>query len=98
MAVNTFSDPRVIEFYRCGFPSVYAQIGANALHAKLVNQLGESNQLILIDTRPALDGQHEKFIDLVHLTQAGRQSLAEAIYRAIEAPLRNSIGVAGSAE
>jgi lysophospholipase L1-like esterase len=96
MAVNQSSDAAVIEFYRGGFPSVYTQIGANALHAKLVNQLGESNQLLLIDTRSALDGQHEKFIDLVHLTQEGRQSLAEVVYRAIEAPLKNSIGVAGN--
>ncbi len=93
MAVNSGSDAGVIEFYRGGFPSVYAQIGANELHTKLVKQLAEDSELLLIDTHPALDGQHEKFIDLVHLTQEGRQSLAETIYRSLESPLRNLIGV-----
>jgi lysophospholipase L1-like esterase len=98
MAVNQVSDPKVIEFYRGGFPSVYAQIGANELHSSLVSQLGRENQILLIDTQPALDGQNEKFIDLVHLTQEGRQSLAEAVYRAIETPLRNLVGAAGISE
>jgi lysophospholipase L1-like esterase len=89
MAVNQGSEPGVIEFYRGGFPSVYAQMGANELHTQLVKQLGNENGLILVDTQSALDGQHEKFIDLVHLTQEGRQSLAEAIYRGLEATLRN---------
>ena len=93
MAVNSGSDVRVIEFYRGGFPSVYSQMGANELHTKLVTRLAEDNELLLIDTHPDLDGRHEKFIDLVHLTQEGRQSLAETIYRSLESPLRGMIGV-----
>jgi hypothetical protein len=65
---------------------------------KLVNQLGQEQSLILIDTRPALDGHHEKFIDLVHLTQEGRESLAEAIYDAIKAPIIKLIGATRAAE
>ena len=92
MAVNSASDAGVIEFYRGGFPSVYAQMGANELHTRLVKQLAEDNELLLIDTHPALDGQHQKFIDLVHLTQEGRQALAETVYRSLEGPLRKRIG------
>jgi lysophospholipase L1-like esterase len=54
--------------------------------------LGTESGLILIDTQSTLNGQHEKFIDLVHLTQEGRQSLAEAIYQGLEVPLRNLNG------
>jgi phospholipase/lecithinase/hemolysin len=43
----------------------------------------------LVDTRPALDGRPDYFIDLVHLTQEGRQRLAETILAGIAPCLTN---------
>jgi lysophospholipase L1-like esterase len=87
MAVNRASDPAVIEFYRAGFPSVYAQIAANEVHSRLVERLAKENGLRCLDTHIALDGQDEKFIDRVHLTQRGRNDLAEAIFSGIREQL-----------
>ena len=36
-----------------------------------------------MDTHPNLDGDHDKFIDLMHFTQAGRQQLAETMFAGI---------------
>jgi lysophospholipase L1-like esterase len=80
MAVNRESPREVVEFYRLCFPSVYAQIAANEAHSSIVRTLArEHPDVILIDTEPVLDGQHEFFIDLIHLTQEGRNKMAEAI-------------------
>ncbi len=84
MAVNTGSDPEVLGFYRTGFPSVYALVRANLAHSFLVRELGRQYpEVCLADSHPGLDGTHEKFIDLVHLTQEGRQQLAENLFPAV---------------
>ncbi|MGO8677876.1 MAG: hypothetical protein ACLQVX_18660 [Limisphaerales bacterium] len=36
-----------------------------------------------MDTHPGLDGLHEKFIELVHFTEEGRQQMAETMFAAI---------------
>ena len=92
MAVNNQSDPDVIEFYRSGFPLVKWQIEANRLHSALVLDIVRQNpDGWLVDTHPHLDGEHEKFIDLVHLTQEGRQQLAESIFAGIKPILEKDL-------
>lgn len=85
MAVNTNSDPNVIEFYREVFPSVYPAIKVNVMHSMLVKELcREHPEVILADTNPELDGQHSKFIDLVHFAPEGDRQLAENFFAAIK--------------
>jgi lysophospholipase L1-like esterase len=84
MAVDRGSAREVVEFYRPGFPSVYWQIGANEAHSELVRELARGDPEVgLVETGPGLDGRHEQYIDLVHLTQAGRRQLAENIFEGI---------------
>ncbi len=84
MAVNGDSPADVIEFYRAGFPSVQWDIRANQAHSLLVGQITrEHPEICPVDTHPGLDGEHEKFLDLVHFTQTGRQQLAENMFAGI---------------
>jgi lysophospholipase L1-like esterase len=57
----------------------------------------EHPDVCCIDTHRNLDGEHEKFIDHVHLTQEGRQQLAENIYAGIEQTLRGELNRPASA-
>ena len=84
LAVNNQSDPAVIEFYREAFPGVYAFIKVNLLHSLLVKTLCEQNrELCFVDTNPHLDGEHEKFIDLVHFAPEGDHQMAETMFASI---------------
>jgi lysophospholipase L1-like esterase len=84
MAVNDRSDRDVVEFYQASFPSVRGQILGNLVHSMIVQKMAEQHpEVCLVDTHPHLDGDHEKFIDLVHLTQDGRQQLAETLFAGI---------------
>jgi lysophospholipase L1-like esterase len=92
MAVNSQSPPDVVDFYRSGFPLVSWQIQANVLHAQLVEQIARQYpETCLVDTHPNLDGEHEKFVDLVHLTQEGRQQLAETFFAGIRTILERDL-------
>ena len=84
MAVNRRNPPSDVIFYREIFPLVRWQIEANELHSALLRALAaQTPKVSLIDTHPGLDGQPRQFIDLVHLTQEGRQQLAESIFTGI---------------
>ena len=92
MAVNTQSPPDVVDFYRSGFPQGQWQIQANVLHSRLVEQIAQQHPgICLVDAHPHLDGEHERFVDLVHLTQEGRQQLAETFYAAIKPILEQDL-------
>ncbi|MGO8676372.1 MAG: SGNH/GDSL hydrolase family protein [Limisphaerales bacterium] len=85
MAVNPRSDPDVIGFYQGTFPSVYGLMRANLAHSLMVAELARQHpEVCLADTHPGLDGAHEKFIDLAHLTQEGRRQLAENIFAVVK--------------
>ena len=97
MAVNRRSDPDALEFYRVGYPGIAAQIVANVAHTKLLEQLARQHpEITLVDTQPALDGQHELFIDAVHFTQEGRQRLAETFFASLKPILEQDCGSADS--
>lgn len=81
MAVNASSPPAVMDFYEGVFPLIKWQIQANEAHSQIVEQLAKQNpQVTLINTHANLDGRHERFIDVVHFTQTGRDQLAETIF------------------
>jgi hypothetical protein len=92
MAVTPDSSSDVIEFYRAAFPAVYWDINANRMHGELVQELvREHSDVIPVDMHPGLDGRHEKFVDLVHMTQEGRQQAAENAFAAIQGTLRRDL-------
>ncbi len=84
MAVNASSPPEVIEFYRGGFPSVNYSIMANRVHNLLIGELARQHDGVrFVDTSDGLDGAHDRYIDLVHFTQPGRDRLAANLYAGI---------------
>jgi lysophospholipase L1-like esterase len=94
MAVNKQSEPSVIDFYRgCLEARLDTFIAANPIHSLIVAQLAAQHpEVCLMDTHPHLDGEHEKFIDTVHLTQEGRRQLAENIFAGIRKILVEDVG------
>jgi lysophospholipase L1-like esterase len=93
MAVNQTSDPKVIDFYRGGGTrAAYGFMRANAVHSIIVRQLAEEHpKVIFVDTHPHLDGEHEKFIDLIHLTAEGERQLAENMFDGISNILQQDL-------
>ena len=84
LAVNSHSSLDVVKFYQATFPSVFGLIRANMAHSLLVEQMTQQDpRICFVDTHPHLDGANENFIDLAHLTQDGRQQLAENIFVSI---------------
>jgi lysophospholipase L1-like esterase len=65
---------------------------ANAVHSLIVSQLAaEHPEVIFVDTHPHLDGEHEKFIDLIHLSAEGERQLAENMFDCISNVLRQDL-------
>ena len=92
MAVNDRSDTDVVGFYGMVFAMVHRYIEANLAHTKMVKRLvTEHPEVCFVNTHPGLDGHHNLFIDLVHLTQKGRQQLAENIFAGIKPILEQDL-------
>jgi lysophospholipase L1-like esterase len=93
MAVNQASDPKVIDFYRGGGTrAAYGFMRANAAHSIIVGKLAQEHpEVIFVDTHPHLDGDHEKFIDLIHLTADGERQLAENMFDGIRGALQQDL-------
>ncbi len=88
MAVNQESSPEMVSFYQAGFPIVRWEIRANRVHSLIVNEMVKAHPEVgFIDMNSNLDGSSEKYIDLVHFTQSGRQQLAETIFAGIRKDL-----------
>ena len=99
MAVNSRSDPDVVEFYRKTFPAVLWQMKANEVHSAIVQELAQQHpEVCLVDTRPHLDGEHAHFTDLIHFTQDGRQQLAETFFAGIRKILEEDLSRPGPAD
>jgi lysophospholipase L1-like esterase len=93
MAITKDSDPKVTDFYQY-FGHQAASIGtmANSIHSEIIRQLTAQNpDVCFVDTHSNLDGDHRKFIDLVHLTQEGRNQLAENVFAAIQKTLAKDL-------
>jgi lysophospholipase L1-like esterase len=95
MAVNQASDPRVIDFYRGGGTrAAYGFIRANAAHSLIVSQLAAENpEVCFVDTHPHLDGDHEKFIDLIHFSGDGDRQLATNMFNGIRDLLQKDLAL-----
>ena len=92
MSVNEQSDPAVIAFYRGAFGAAYQQMRANVAHSFIVRQLAMKHpEVCLVDTHPHLDGENDHFIDLVHLTESGREQLAENVFAGIRRVLEEDL-------
>jgi lysophospholipase L1-like esterase len=93
MAVNQASDSRVIDFYRGGGTrAAYGFIRANTVHSIIVGELAAQNPAVcLVDTHPHLDGDHEKFIDLIHFSSEGERQMAENIFAGISNVLQQDL-------
>lgn len=92
MAANEQSAPAVVEFFQVGHPQAPWQIQANRAHSVLVRQLAaQAPEVCFADTHPGLDGEHDKFIDLVHLAPAGERQLAESIFNALRPALETDL-------
>jgi len=92
MAVNAHSDLKLVEFYREGSPAIYPCIQVNVMHSTLVAALAaQHTNICFVDTHPHLDGEHDKFIDAVHLAPAGDRQLAETIFEGISNFLQHAL-------
>jgi lysophospholipase L1-like esterase len=99
MAANESTPRRVVNFYRGRFPAVVWWIKANEVHSMIVRQLAQQHpEVRFVDTHPNLDGDNDKFIDLMHFTQDGRQQLAETIFANIRAVLERDLAVPAQAK
>jgi hypothetical protein len=99
MAVNSESDPDLIQFYRGGFPAIYFQIKANRAHSTIVEKLAaEYPNICFVDTHPRLDGEHDKFADLMHFNVQGEEQIAETFFTGIRTILERELGVTAAAK
>jgi hypothetical protein len=93
MAVNQSSDAKVIDFYRGGGArNAIGFVRANAVHSQIVRELAARYQEVcFVDTHPHLDGEHEKFIDVIHLSPEGERQLAENVFAGISNILKTDL-------
>jgi lysophospholipase L1-like esterase len=93
MAIDEKSGRNLINFYSgFGAGTLCVRTGVNAVHSEIVQQLAEQNPgVCFIDTHPGLEGEHNKFIDIVHFTQEGRRRLAENIFAGIRQRLKEDL-------
>ena len=97
MAINNRSDPRVAQFYQQAFPVMYLDVKANEVHSGIVRQLTtEHPDVCFVDTHPGLDGDNDKFTDMVHMTEEGRQQLALNIFESIRGLLQRDLASTAS--
>jgi lysophospholipase L1-like esterase len=94
MAANQASSQEVIDFYNSSYGhTVRSFVRNNAIHSLIVSQLAAENpEVCLVDTHSHLDGEHEKFIDLIHFTGEGDRQLAENIFAGIRKTLQQDLG------
>jgi len=94
MAINSQSDPDVIQFYRLMDAQVDWLIAANVVHSTIVSELTRQHpDVLFVDTHPHLDGEHDKFIDFIHFDAEGDRQLAENIFAGIANCVANDLGV-----
>jgi lysophospholipase L1-like esterase len=92
MSLNGHSTPEAVEFFRPAYPAVRSFIRANEAHSALVRQLVQQHpDVSLVDTQPRLDGDTDKFLDLIHFTQEGDRVMAETFFAGIEEVLKEDV-------
>jgi hypothetical protein len=97
MAVNSASDPDVVKFYRGTFPSVQPTIQVNEMHSQLVRELARLHpEVCFVDTHPQLDGEHSKFVDLVHFAPEGDLQMGQTFFGSLSNLLREEFAAGRS--
>ncbi|MFO0916708.1 MAG: hypothetical protein U0872_00125 [Planctomycetaceae bacterium] len=93
MAVNEQSPDEAVRFYEQGFPDVQYMIQANRLNSAMLPAVfADAGGSRLIDVQPHLDGAWEQhYLDLVHLSEVGKQQLAENVYEGIRDLLKPAL-------
>jgi len=92
LAVNSGSEQEVVDFYHRTYPELRWTIRANEAYTTMLTAMARDEPTIhLVDTRPGLDGDFTKFTDLMHLTQTGRQKVADAFFAASEPILKAAV-------
>jgi lysophospholipase L1-like esterase len=93
LAVNQASNPKVIDFYRGGGArAALGFIRANAAHSLIVSQLAaQYPEVCFVDSHPHLDGEHEKFIDVIHFSAEGERQMAENVFAGIRGVLQKDL-------
>lgn len=92
MAIDEASEREALEFYQVGYPTAPWLLKVNAAHTELVELLGRSYPGVSIaDTHARLNGVHENFLDLVHLSPQGDTQLAENMFTAIRTLLEQDL-------
>jgi len=92
LAVNARSERALVEFYQVGYPAAPWQIQANRAHSTIVRKLADQHpEVCFVDTHPHLDGEHDKFIDMVHFAPAGDQQMAETFFNALRPILETNL-------
>lgn len=85
LAVNGGSEREAIDFYHGVFPDAPWTIMANEGYTKMLAALAQQEPTIhLVDTHPGLDGVYSNFTDIMHLTQSGRQKVADAFFTGVQ--------------
>jgi lysophospholipase L1-like esterase len=92
MAANEDTPRRIVNFYRARVPAIVLWIKTNQVHTMIVRQLAQQHpEVVFVDTHPNLDGDHDKFIDLMHFTQAGRRQLADTLFAGMRKTLERDL-------
>ena len=79
LAVVASTPREVLEFYGRVFPGIDEVVARIAAHNYMIGKIATQANVPLIDTTPGLAGawDDDSFLDLVHLTQRGRDRLAQ---------------------
>jgi lysophospholipase L1-like esterase len=92
LAVNQQSPPELVEFFSRRHKRTDWYIRANAAHGMMVEELARAHsEVSFVNTRPHLDGEEEKYIDLMHLTQEGDRQLAWTFFDGIRDMLETEL-------
>ena len=95
MAMNKRNPTARSEFYRTAFPPSARLAQANSVHTLIVRELARLHpETHYVETHGNLDGDADKFLDLIHLRQPGRQQLAEHVFAGVSNVLFNA-GLSG---
>jgi lysophospholipase L1-like esterase len=98
MAVNDKSPTALLDFYRSRYPALAWWVKANQVHSVILRQLVQQHpEVLFVNTHPNLDGDSEKFIDIMHFTPAGRRQMAETMYAGIRALLEHDLAAPAQA-
>ena len=91
MAVDAKSPREVKDFYGSVFKPIDDILAANAAHNRLVKLIGREEDVPVIDMRKGLDGvwDDDLYLDIVHFTEAGHETMARNMFEALLPVLAN---------